>query len=85
MSDEQILLIAADCPKGHRPAQRYTPARLRELLDTGTLRFYCYQCDSQFPATEEAITNLWQLVAPTAHGPCRSWRNWFTAGGGIRR
>jgi DNA-binding PadR family transcriptional regulator len=61
---EELILIAADCPKGHRRALKYTPARLRELLDAGTLMLYCAKCDSHFPPTKEMILNLRRQVQP---------------------
>jgi hypothetical protein len=62
MNNEELIFVAADCPNGHRYAWKYTHGRLRELLDSGTLMFYCYKCDTHFPPTEESILNLRKRV-----------------------
>jgi len=63
MNKEELIFVAADCPSGHRYAWKYTHGRLRELLDSGTLMFYCYKCDTHFPPTQEAILKLRDQVA----------------------
>jgi hypothetical protein len=63
MNKEELISVAADCPNGHRYAWKYAHGRLRELLDSGTLMFYRYKCDTHFPPTQEAILNLRKQVA----------------------
>jgi hypothetical protein len=62
MNNEDPIPVAARCPNGHRYAWKYTHGRLRELLDSETLMFYCHKCDTRFPPTEEEILNLRKLV-----------------------
>ena len=63
MTSEQMIYMAPYCPNGHRPVVNYTHARLRELLDSGTLKFHCKECCMDFPPTEEESLSLRKLVA----------------------
>ena len=66
MADEDYLgdylCIEAKCRSGHRLALRCTRYRLRLLLETNTLKFYCSTCNLQFPPTDEEKKNLMEQL-----------------------
>jgi hypothetical protein len=62
-TNEEMMFIEAECPNRHRFPLNCTPSRLRELLDSGTLMFYCYHCDKHFPPTLDAVVSLRRQVA----------------------
>lgn len=76
--DEQAILIPVDCPNGHRSewnlSMRYAHAGLRELLDAGTLMFWCHQCHTEFPLTKEGILSLRKQLAGGPPPPGLHWR-----------
>ena len=40
------------------PTAIYSPARILEMLDAGTVMLHCYICDTDYPLPEEAALDL---------------------------
>jgi hypothetical protein len=61
-NDDQMIFLISNCPNGHRPGFKFTAGELRELIEAGRLRFWCYHCDTYFPPPLGAIVSLRRQV-----------------------